>query len=156
MGWSLSFAAVCGNTLDPSTDANTVSRAAATLAQRTLALYVGWSEHSVPVIVVGVTKCLAFDGFQARIPQKWTSGFAIRIRANFKGSIFYGKPASTLPENAPAGVRVCLPAEPYSFKISPSFTTLESYPFAVPTEPRPLPPKTGRAAMTKSATHRSS
>jgi hypothetical protein len=56
MGLSLSFVAVCGSTLGPSTDANTVLRAATTLAQRTLALYVGWSEDSVPVIVVGVTK----------------------------------------------------------------------------------------------------
>src|SRR5260370_42008275 len=52
------------------------------------------------------------------------------------------------------GVRVRLPAEPYYFKLSPSFTTLESYPFAVPTEPRPLPPKTGLAPTMKSATHR--
>src|SRR5258708_1377141 len=154
MELSLWFAAVWVSTRDPSTDANTVLRAAAPLAQRSLALYVGWSEHSLPEALMACPKCLAFDGFRARIPQKWTSGFAIGIRANLKGSIFYGKPASTLPENAPAGVRVCLPTEPYSFKISPSFTTLESYPFAVPTEPRPLPPKTGRAPMTKSPTHR--
>src|SRR4051794_22381866 len=34
------------------------------------------------------------------------------------------------------------------------FTTLEKSPFAVPTEPRPPPPRTGRAPMMKSATHR--
>src|SRR6516165_10643409 len=38
----------------------------------------------------------------------------------------------------------------------PSFTTLENHPFAVPIEPRPLPPKTGRAQMMKSAMRRSS
>jgi len=40
MGLSLSLAAVCVSTHDPSTDANTVLRAAALLAQRSLALYV--------------------------------------------------------------------------------------------------------------------
>jgi hypothetical protein len=48
MGLSLWFAAVWVSTRDPSTDANTVLRAAAPLAQRSLALYVGWSEHSLP------------------------------------------------------------------------------------------------------------
>ncbi|WP_197033690.1 hypothetical protein [Bradyrhizobium sp. URHD0069] len=33
-------------------DANIVAGAPATLAQRTLALYVGWSKHSVPASVV--------------------------------------------------------------------------------------------------------
>src|SRR5580704_1608316 len=33
------------------------------------------------------------------------------------------------------GAQVCLPAEPYSFKLSASFTTLESYPFAVQQSP---------------------
>src|ERR1700739_2009315 len=41
-------------------------------------------------------------------------------------------------------------------KYHPSFTTLENYPFAVPIEPRPSLPKTGRAPMMISATHKSS
>jgi hypothetical protein len=56
MELSLWFAAVWVSTRDPSTDANTVLRAAAPLAQRSLALYVGWSEHSLPGSVDGVTK----------------------------------------------------------------------------------------------------
>ena len=44
----------------------------------------------------------------------------------------------------------------YCFKISPFvFTALENYPFAVLTEPRPLPPKTGRAPMMRFAMRRS-
>jgi hypothetical protein len=51
---------------------------------------------------------------------------------------------------------VRLPAEASYFKISRSFTTLEKDPFVVPIEPRPLPPKTGRASMMISAMRKSS
>jgi len=49
-----------------------------------------------------------------------------------------------------------LPVEASYFKISSSFTTLEKDPFAVQIEPRPLPPKTGRASMMIFAMRRSS
>src|SRR5947207_14156097 len=103
------------------------SKAAATLAQRALALYVGlnigagnrcWRDQNASHLMV----------FRRVFRKSGLPVLRFRIRANLNGSIFYGKPASTLPDNAPSSVRVCLPAEPYSFTLSRSFTTFERYP----------------------------